>query len=295
MSLVDRFCYIIFRILFGKDFLPADLRGRFDHLKSYTVQVDDPNYKPGEETKPIRRVGYEKELISTPVPGVTTLNGLLDHVVKQFGDLPMLGSRTFKNKSVEKLDGKDWEVFHFDDVKYETYNQIYSRIINLSRGIARFTGLNSKDFFGIFEETRKEWLMTLHACMRYNITVMTVYSTLGDESLIEAVNECELPAMLVNEASLKKLAYQITPNTPTLKYLIYASSWEGKKEETQKHIAELEKNGVSVLSFEEVEELGKQETNPIPVKEEQRGDSLTVVMYTSGTTSKVIMNYYLQI
>src|SRR3989338_11506309 len=105
--------------------------------------------------------------------------------------------------------------------------------------------------------------MTLHACMRYNITVMTVYATLGDESLIEAVNECELSAMLVNVSSLKKLAYQIIPNTPSLKHLIYTSAWESKKEEVEKHIAELEKLGVSVMSFEEVEALGKQETNPI--------------------------------
>src|SRR3989338_7794591 len=98
LSLIDRLLFVILKILFGKEILPADLRGKYDHLESYTVEVDDPNKKPGE-TNPRRRVGYEKELISTPIPGVDTLNGLLDHVTKQFGNLPMLGTRPFKQKT----------------------------------------------------------------------------------------------------------------------------------------------------------------------------------------------------
>ncbi|KAF0974597.1 hypothetical protein FDP41_006629 [Naegleria fowleri] len=283
---LDRVLFFILRLVFGRSILPEDLSGAYDHLKSFSVEVDDPNYRKGVETKPRRRVGFEKELMSTPMKGIDTLNGLLDHVAREYPNLPMLGYRPFKRKFTQNIDGKDWEVFEMGDVVYETYQQVHTRIENLARGIARFTGLNSKDLFGIFEETRKEWLMTLHACMRYNITVMTVYATLGDESLIEAINECQLQAMLVNEHNLKKLCHQIIPHTPTLKYLIFTSGWDASKEETEKWVLELEKLGVKAMSFEEVEQLGKQETCPIKVKEPQTNSSLAVVMYTSGTTSK---------
>jgi len=284
LNVIDRVLYHLVKLLYGVEKFPADLSGRFDHLKQQTVEVDDANYKPGIETKPRRRAEYENELISTPIKGIDTLTGLLDHLVQQHGDKEMLGHRPFKRKIVQQVDGKDWEVFEFGDVQYQTYSEIYQRIVNLGRGIARLTGLNSKDIFGIFEETRKEWLMTLHACMRYNITVMTVYATLGDEALIDAINECELTAMLVNETSLKKLAHQICPKTPSLKYLVYCSGWDVPKQDTQKYIQELDKKGVKVLSIEEVEELGKNDVEPVKVKEPQTNSSLAVIMYTSGTT-----------
>ncbi|EFC44449.1 acyl CoA synthetase [Naegleria gruberi] len=216
---------------------------------------------------------------------------LLAYTVKANSTKDCLGVRKAIKKFVEKRDGRDWEIIEFEDVVYENYDQVYSRIMNFAYGLTKFTGLNSKDIFGIFEETRKEWLMALHACFQYNMVVMTCYASLGDDALCCAINETELTALLVNEKSLGKINKSISPNCPTLKYIVYTHSIisdENEKKATSEVISELSKKGIKVLSYEEVEQLGESEkkaNNITPVKEEPTLESLALIMYTSGTTN----------
>ncbi|KAL9646406.1 hypothetical protein ABK040_007058 [Willaertia magna] len=282
LKLIDRCIYYLLRLTRGRDWLPLDSRGI--SRKVHTVQVDtDQNHKPGQETKPRRGIDFEKELVLTPFPEVTNISEYLDALVKRFGDKPMLGARPFIGKSKQLVDGKEWDIMEYGPVEYESYNQIYKRVNNLAKGIVRLTGLNSNDIFGIYEETRKEWMIALHACMRYNITVMTVYATLGEDALELAINECQTTAMLVSEGSLGRIIKWIS-KTPSLKYLIYTKGHGIPSSVTEKHVKELNDMGITVISFEEVEKLGEEEVNPVAVKQPQKIDDIAMIMYTSGTT-----------
>ncbi len=131
----------------------------------------------------------------------------------------------------------------------------------------------------------------LQACFRYNITVMTVYASLGDDALIGAINETQVTTMLVNEKTLPKFIKVIQPKCPSLKYLIYCTNFHNDESEQVKvdnDVKALANVGVKALDFEQVEKLGKElSANQVPaVKEKPTPDSIALIMYTSGTTGE---------
>ena len=290
INTLDTVVYYLLRYTKGLNWTVHDLREVYKNTKQFSVEVDEP-YDPKTETKPRRDMEYSKELKYTPIEGVNTMKEFFQYCVKKSKNLPCLGHRPALRKFNEKRDGMDWEVIEFDTLVYESYEKINSRINNFACGLTRLTGLNSKDIFGIYEDTRKEWLMGLHACFTYNIVVMTVYASLGDDALCSAINETELSAMLVNEKNLTKLLNIITPQCPTLKYLIYnqgIAMTDAEKQKTRDAIKGLTERGIKVASFEEVEQLGEADiksNNRIPIKEEPTLESLALIMYTSGTTA----------
>nr|CAG4714299.1 unnamed protein product [Naegleria fowleri] len=292
INVLDILVYYLLKFTIGLNWATHDLREVFKNVKSYSVEVDDGSYDPKTETKPRRALESAEGLAYTPIEGVNTMKQLLAKVVADNKDKPCLGYRPAIRKIVEKKEGHDWEIIEFSDLTYESYDKIYSRIKNFGAGLARVTGLNSHHLFGIYEDTRKEWLMCLHGCYQYNMVVMTCYASLGDESLCAAINETELTAMLVNEKNLAKMANVIVPKCPTLKNIIYTKaivSDENEKKKTKDAVEALEKKGLKVLPFEEVEQIGESDyksNSVIPVKEEATVNSLALIMYTSGTTAQ---------
>ncbi|KAL9644312.1 hypothetical protein ABK040_005773 [Willaertia magna] len=291
INLIDIGLYYLYRLIWGVDWMTHDLRGRFDKYKEISYEVDEEGWNPKTETKP--RISVQcpnNKLLDSPVEGVSTMNEYFAWLVKTYKNNACLGHRIPLRKIIEKREGIDWEVIEFGDLVYETYEAIDKRINNFAAGVVRLTGMNSYDRFGIFDETRKEWLMALHACFRYNITSMTVYASLGDSALISSINECEVTCLLVNEKSLTKIAKVIQPGCPTLKTIIYTEGQaftESEKEKTTKLIQELTEKGLKVYSFEEVEKIGENDyknDNVIKPREVATKESLALIMYTSGST-----------
>ncbi|KAL0289533.1 UNVERIFIED_CONTAM: Long chain acyl-CoA synthetase 8 [Sesamum radiatum] len=50
-------------------------------------------------------------------------------------------------------------------------------------------GHNVETRAAIFSETRAEWFIALQGCFRHNITVVTIYASLGEDALIHSINE----------------------------------------------------------------------------------------------------------
>lgn len=109
-------------------------------------------------------LGPNEDLVTTPVPGIYTLHELFQNAVKKYGDRPCQGQRGViqVHKEVIELDDgrkKIWKITEFGQVKWRTYSQVYQRIMDFGSGLVHVTGMKFGSFFGIFEETRPEWMI----------------------------------------------------------------------------------------------------------------------------------------
>lgn len=249
-----------------------------------------PYLKNENETLPRRTVLLPDRFIERTQADVSTMNQLFERVTKDYVNRPCLGKRDVVRYHHMKRGDRDLLLPELSDVHYLKYGEVRSRVHNFAAGIVAYTGLNSADFFGIFEDTKMEWLICLQACFRYNLTAVTIYASLGDDALISAVNETRLTVMLINESNLTKFRSNILRHCPTLKYLIYCREFHEYLKQDHDLVATIEfiknKYAINVISFDEVEELGSNLGVSKPaVKNEANEDSLALVIYTSGTVN----------
>ena len=89
---------------------------------------------------------------------------------------------------------------------------------NFGRGM-RELGLRAKDNVVLFAETRAEWLIAANGCMKQNMTLVTLYATLGDDALIHGINETEVTCIITSQDLLPKFK-NILPATPLVTILV---------------------------------------------------------------------------
>ncbi|KAG8364503.1 hypothetical protein BUALT_Bualt18G0004000 [Buddleja alternifolia] len=207
----------------------------------------------GEAGFAMRNARYTK-LVEVPWEGATTLAALFEQ---------------------SSSDGRKFEKFHLGEYQWETYGQVFDRVCNVASGLIKL-GHDVDTRAAIFSETRAEWLMAFEACFRQNITVVTIYASLGEDALIHSINETQVSTLFCDSKQLKKLA-PISSSLKTIRNIIY---FDDEDSPSGSSVTQDVSNW-KVSSFSEVEELGK--TSPVapnlPIKKD-----IAVIMYTSGST-----------
>ncbi|KAK6141274.1 hypothetical protein DH2020_024990 [Rehmannia glutinosa] len=246
--------------------LSVVLRGK-RKLKQRGVPVE----VSGEPGLAMRNARSPK-LVEVPWEGATTMAALFEQSSKKHSQQKCLGTRKVIGKDfVTASDGRKFEKLHLGEYQWETYRQIFDRACNFASGLLKL-GHDVDTRAAIFSETRAEWLIAFQGCFRQNITVVTIYASLGDDALIHSLNETQVSTLICDSKQLKKLA-AISSSLPTIKHIIYFD--DDGASVTQ------EIDNWKVSSFTEVEKLGK--NNPahpnLPIKKD-----IAVIMYTSGST-----------
>jgi long-chain acyl-CoA synthetase len=117
-------------------------------------------------------------------------------------------------------------------------------------------------------------MMMLHACSSQSVTISTVYANLGEDGLQHALNEGKVTHLFMSSDLFQAVA-NVIDKCPSLKVIIY------KDKPQQKIMDSIKAKDVRFFSFEEIEEIGKQ--NPVPPTPPKPTDVM-MHMYTSGTT-----------
>ena len=132
----------------------------------------------------------------------------------------------------------------------------------------------------IYEETCADWMTALIGAMSQSLVCATSYATLGPDSVADAVNECKCKAILCNMKDVQKID-NMASRMPTLTHIVYTKNYV--TEEQVKKFSFKSKNGLTIMSMDQVVELGiKNSIPPNPPTPE----NMAVVMYTSGSTGK---------
>ncbi|KAG4191347.1 hypothetical protein ERO13_A07G087200v2 [Gossypium hirsutum] len=230
----------------------------------------------GGETGYAVRNARTTELLQFPWEGATTIAELFDQCCKKYSRNHYLGTRrVIKKDFVTASDGRKFEKLHLGDYEWQTYGEVYQRACHFASGLVNF-GHDVDTRIAIFSETRAEWQIALQGCLRQNITVVTIYASLGEDALIHSLNETQVTTLICESKQLKKLA-AIRPSLETISSIIYFEDNEAA------NISGVfgSMSSLSVSSFHEVELLG--ERAPVPPSLPSK-DNIAVIMYTSGST-----------
>lgn len=222
------------------------------------------------------RNARQARLVEVPWEGATTMAALFEQSCKTYWGKRFLGWRKLIGREfVTASDGRKYEKLHLGDYQWETYGQVFDRACNFASGLVKL-GHDVDTRAAIFSETRAEWFIAFQGCFRQNVTVVTIYASLGDDALIHSLNETQVSTLICDSKQLKKLA-AVSSSLKTIRNIVYIEDGEASSDSnTCGNISNW-----TVFSFSEVEKLGK--SNPVqptlPIKKD-----IAVVMYTSGST-----------
>ncbi|KAI3851080.1 hypothetical protein MKX03_001083 [Papaver bracteatum] len=211
-------------------------------------------------------------LIEVPWEGATTMAALFEQSCKKNAQGRCLGTReVISREVVTGSDGRKFEKLHLGEYIWETYGGALDRASNFASGLVKL-GHTANSHAAIFSDSRAEWLLAFQGCFRQNITVVTIYASLGEEALVHSLNETQVTTLICDSKQLKKLA-AISSSLESIKHIIYF--------EDDDITVDSVFSNLNLTSFSKVQKLGKE--NPAHPRLPSKTDT-AVIMYTSGST-----------
>ncbi|KAJ7964675.1 Long chain acyl-CoA synthetase [Quillaja saponaria] len=239
------------------------------------IKVRGVQAEVGGEAGYTVRNARKNELVEVPWKGATTVAALFEQSCKKYSQNQFLGTRKLIGKEVvTSKDGRQFEKLHLGEYEWQTYGEVFHCVCNFSSGLVKF-GHDVDSRAAIFSDTRPEWLIALQGCFRQNITVVTIYASLGEDALVHSLNETQVSTLICDSKQLRKLD-SISSRLTSVQNIIYFED-DGETKDT----ASGSLSKWAVASFSEVEKLGKE--SPINASLPSKGE-IAVIMYTSGST-----------
>ncbi|KAL7176412.1 hypothetical protein ACSBR2_029865 [Camellia fascicularis] len=228
----------------------------------------------GEPGYAIRNYRFTSPVI-TAWEGISTLAELFEQSCKQHRNKRLLGTRRLIARETEKSeDGRSFEKLHLGDYEWLSYGQVFEAVCNFASGLTQL-GHNREERVAIFADTREEWFIALQGCFRRNVTVVTMYASLGEEALCHSLNETEVTTVICGHKEMKKIL-DISGQLDTVKRIICMD------DEIPSNDLLIERSSSwTITSFSDVEKLGRE--NPVDADLPLSAD-IAVIMYTSGST-----------
>ena len=184
--------------------------------------------------------------------------------------------------------------------KWKSWSQIYDLATLFLYGITKFNlcpeitvnddNYKKMRFLGIYCRTREEWMIGSLGCQLDSITIVTIYDTLGMNSMEFIFNQTELTTILAEANNLEMLLKMKKENKLVyVKNIIYIHCNE-KKDNLEEIKEQLKNLGLNLKSYETIIETGKkciEEKDKDILDKKYRKilpDDVFLLCYTSGTT-----------
>lgn len=240
-------------------------------------------------TQPTRSFRSLGKPLPATLPGATTLYEVLEYAVSKFGPTNFCGTRPLIHTHTETIATDDRGAVRqlirkeLGPYKWQTYSEFFETVADYASGLdtiikgpAVSPGSCDGAKLALYDETRIEWTIAEHACFRQNIIVVTVYSNLGEDALVRAINEGPIETLQTNGGNLKILA-SLIKEMPSLKQIIYADQADEAAVQT------LLSHNIKLYTTDQILQRGREHRIPPnpPVAE-----SVAVIMYTSGSTGR---------
>eukprot|EP00053_Salpingoeca_punica_P013273 m.119662 g.119662 ORF g.119662 m.119662 type:complete len:687 (-) comp16158_c0_seq3:616-2676(-) len=214
--------------------------------------------------------------LHTEVAGCTTLDQAFAKSAERFANNQCLGTRSVVREEVEIVNGKEMRRQERGDFKWETFSEVKKRVDNVGRGLVKL--LNGKrENVAIFAESQAEWQITAQACFTQQLPLVTVYTSLGDEALAQALVETECSCVITQASLVSKVVALFKAGAiKDVRNVVFFDDPVKKDDGVPKSF-----NGLTISRFKDVEASGKDSSVPLP---DAKGENTAVIMYTSGST-----------
>lgn len=205
---------------------------------------------------------------------VDTLEKMYRKVTQLHTTKPCLGTREILGEEDEvQPNGKVFKKYKMGDYKWRNYLEVEQEAKFFGRGM-RELGVEPLDRVVIFAETRAEWTIAARGLIMQNVTIVTIYSTLGDAGIEHAVSETEVKTIITSHELLPKLR-NIMKSIPNVKTIIFFEDQLSKKTNMDGF------GDVHVHPYKRIVKNGSEsnfrENPPTP-------SDIAFIMYTSGST-----------
>lgn len=156
-----------------------------------------------------RAIEVLNNLKTQPEDELETLSNIPDLCLKRYSNKETLGVRQILDIEDEtQPNGKIFKKFILGEYQFISYYQAYETIDFIGRGLLSL-GFKSGDKILIYSETRPEWLLTAFAAFRHGLTLVTLYSTLGEEALLHGIKESNVKIIVTSQELTFKLNVNI--------------------------------------------------------------------------------------
>ena len=152
-------------------------------------------------------------------------------------------------------------------------------------------GKNKKmRFMGIYSRNREEWIVGNFGCQMNSITIVTIYDTLGMNSIEFIFKQTELTTILAESKNLQKILKLKEENKlANVTNIIYlrCNEEDANLEQTKTRLKNL---GLNLISYETIISTGKKclkEKNKFILEQKYKKvlpDDIFLICYTSGST-----------
>ncbi|VDO58834.1 unnamed protein product [Haemonchus placei] len=178
---------------------------------------------------------------------------------------PMLGRR------VKHADGTE-------PYEWFTYNEILDRSNDVSIAFRELgIPVGNDVHIGIYSKNRPEWIITELASYNFGNVIVPIYETLGFDACVFILNQTEMKLVVCDAVSKAIGLIKQRAKCPHLKTVVVM---EPLTEELRTIASE---NGIHVLTFDELEKVGREAKNR-PAHQPPKPEDLATICYTSGTT-----------
>ena len=212
--------------------------------------------------------------------GLDTMDKVFAHVSQKHADADCLGTRSVVSVDNEmQPNGKTFQKLVLGAYEFKSFSQFAKEATDFGRGL-RLMGVGSKDRVAILAETRADWIIAAYGCFQNNITIVTLYTNLGNDGVAHAINETEVECLICSMETLPKVkAVQSKCKSGTLKRIIVmealtpvveTSGWPAMPSS-------------EVVMFGQVIRDGATATSAPPRCPPTENDC-AIIMYTSGST-----------
>ncbi|CAF1352929.1 unnamed protein product, partial [Adineta steineri] len=252
--------------------------------------------EPSEYESAYRAIEVLQNLQTRPNESIKTLADIPDYTFAHHPEKETFGVRQILDiQDEQQTNGKIFKKFILGEYKFQTFRQIYKRIENIGRGLLSLN-LTLGDKILIYSETRYEWLLTAFSAFRHGLTLVTLYSTLGEDAIKYGINQSKVKIVITSYELIPKLK-NISDETEEVRYIIYfppiLKTESIKLPET--------KNNIQFISLDQLELNGSNaliglNLNSIflliiityldedILKQRPAETDTAVIMYTSGST-----------
>ena len=146
--------------------------------------------------------------------GLDTMDKVFNFMTKKYLNKPCLGTRkvlgttkrlTEEEKILKKVIFEDkYEITNFRCIRCKyfiiryywlTYKEVSEQVNSIAAGLQSI-GVKSGDKVLIFADTCPEWMILALACFKFAVTVVTLYSNLGDEGVVSGINQVNVQVVV---------------------------------------------------------------------------------------------------
>jgi long-chain acyl-CoA synthetase len=218
----------------------------------------------GEEPGPFatRRHPSCKSGVVQNSPDMQTMQKFTLNFFEKYSERLYVGQRTLLDPVKEEYDNE----FHFI-----TYKEGFARCKDFGCGLFKM-GYNVGKTLGVYAANSAEWVHAIDASSLFGFVIVSLYDSLGPDSLHYLLGHSKMEAVLVQQKNLDKLMKILSKDIFNVKNIIVIGEQPSKNYGIE---------GLEITTFDKVCELGKK--NPIELPEIDP-QTPHFICYSSGTT-----------